>query len=207
VRSVEGDVHMMSVIVQRGLGGPRRRPRARPHPSFCPRFIILAAVVAILLGTCATSASAEEASITAGLGISIRRVIKVKFASPFDPNGRPRVDGEGTTAVEAVPAVEVAEISVATNVADWGVLVRFALPDGGRPKYRDATALCRLVREDGKVISERLVEDGEVFLEGNGRCGDHTLFLEVDGFLKAFGVETLTEPMVDLEGWSAGESR
>jgi hypothetical protein len=146
-----------------------------------------------------------------GFSLNIRRVIKVRLASAFDPHPRYGVGGDRTVAVESLPPADVAEVSVttnttvaevsvATNATDWGVAVRFTLPEGGKPMHRNAAAVCRLVDQEGRVVSEQFIENSEVFLEGNGRRGYHTLFLEVDGLFAAFGIETLTEPMVDVEG-------
>jgi hypothetical protein len=160
---------------------------------------MFAALLAIVMigGDPMPAASDEDGP---GVSITIRRIIKVKLVSEFDPNPRYMAGGDGTVAVEAVPAGDVADVSIATNTTDWGLAVRFTLPEGGKPRHQNVAARCRLVDQEGVVISEQFVENGEVFLEGNGRRGYHTLFLEVDGLLDAFGIERLTNPMVDVEG-------
>lgn len=194
---------MMSRTAQRRRGGARARPGVQPYLHPGPRVAVIVVLTTILLGTGPMCAAEEGVDISTGVGISITRIIRIRLASPFEPNPRYVTWGEDTTSAEPAPGVESAEISVATNTTDWGVLVRFKLPPEGKRKLRDAVARCRLVDQEGKIISERFIDGDEVFLEGNGRRGNHTLFLEVSGHAEAFGIETLTEPMVDVEGWSA----
>ena len=176
------------------------RGEPRPAPT-CPKTGLRLAVFAVLLAVVMIGGGPMPAAgdgDATGFGLTIPWTVKARLVSPFDP--RYVVGGDGTVAGEAVPAGDVAEVSIATNTSDWGVAVRFTLPEGGKPRHQNAAARCRLVDQEGVVISEQFIENGEVFLEGNGRCGYHTLFLEVDGLLDAFGIETLTEPMVDVEG-------
>ena len=187
----------MTTVVNHTRG--ELRPAQAP-PKTGLRLVLFAVLLAVVMigGDPMPAGGDEDAT---GFSLVIPRVIKVKLASAFDPHPRYGLGGDRTVPVEAVPAADVAEVSVTTNTTDWGVAVRFTLPEGGKPRHRNAAARCRLVDQEGKVVSERLIENGEVFLEGNGRRGSHTLFLEVDGLLDAFGIEALTEPMVDVEGW------
>jgi len=157
-------------------------------------FAVLLAVV--MIGGDPMPAAGDENA--AGFSLLIPWTVKVKLVSPFDP--RYVVGGDLESAEHSVPAAAVAEVSIATNTPDWGLAMRFTLPEGGKPRHRNAAARCRLVDQEGLVVSEQFIENGEVFLEGNGRRGYHTLFIEVDGLLDAFGIETLTEPMVEVEG-------
>ncbi len=183
----------MTTVVSHTRGKPRPAP-SRPKTGL--RLAVFAVLLAVvMIGGGPMPAAGDEN--TAGFGLAIPWTVKVKLVSPFDP--RYVVDGDGTGPVEAVPAA-VAEVSIATNTTDWGLAVRFTLPEGGKPKLRNAAARCRLVDQEGLVVSEEFIENDEVFLEGNGRRGYHTLFLEVDGLSDTFGIERLTEPMVDVEG-------
>ena len=176
------------------------RGEPRPAPT-CPKTGLRLAVFAVLLavvmigGGPMPTAGDEYAT---GFGLTIPWTVKARLVSPFDP--RYVAGGDGTAAVEAVPAGDVAEVSIATNTTDWGLAVRFTLPEGGKPRLRNAAARCRLVDQEGLVVSEQFIENGEVFLEGNGTRGYLTFFLEVDGLSDAFGIERLTEPVVEVEG-------
>ena len=156
------------------------------------------AVFAVLLAVVMIGGDPMPAAGDAGVGLAIQLTARARLISSFEQ--RSVVDRDGTVAGEAVPTADVAEISVATNTSDWGVAVRLTLPEGGKPKHRNAAARCRLVDEAGVVVSEQFIENGEVYLVGNGRRGYHTFFLEVDGLSDAFGIERLTEPMVEVEG-------
>ena len=183
-----GSVPMAMVVNQR---------RGKSHPKTGLRFAVLAFLLAVVvIGGDPMPAAGEEGA--AGVGLSIPASARATFSSPFEQ--RYAVDGDGTAAGEAGPAGDVAEVSIATNTSDWSVVVRFTLPEGGKPKHLDAAARCRLVDEAGVVVSEQFIENGEVLLEGNGKRGYLTFFLEVDGLLDAFGIERLTEPMVEVEG-------
>ncbi len=186
----------MTTVVNHTRGEPRQAPTRPKTGLSLALFAVLLAVV--MIGSEPMPAAGDENAT--GFSLNIRRVIKVRLASAFDPHPRYGVGGDRTVAVESLPPADVAEVSVATNATDWGVAVRFTLPEGGKPMHRNAAAVCRLVDQEGRVVSEQFIENSEVFLEGNGRCGNHTLFLEVDGLFAAFGIETLTEPMVDVEG-------
>ena len=190
----------------------RARPRARPWLRSRPGVAALAIGAVVLLAVGPECAAGESFDISTGMGISISRAIKIRFISPFDPN--PRYMAGMQTASAAEPATEIeaaqieaAEIVVATNDPKWSLIVRFRLPKGGELKLRDAAARCRLVAPDGKLVSEQVIDAAEVILEGNGRCGEHTLFLEVSGHAEALGIETLTESTVDIAGWLASEQK
>ena len=183
-----GNVPMTTVVNQ---------IRGEPHPKTGLRFAAFAVLLAVVvIGAGPMPVAGEEGA--AGVGLAIPATARARLISSFEP--RSVVGGDGTVAGEAVPVAGVAEVSIATNTSDWGVAVRFTLPEGGKPKHRNAAARCRLVDEAGVVISEQFIENGEVFLVGNGRRGYLTFFLEVDGLSDAFGIERLTEPMVEVEG-------
>lgn len=172
--------------------------RGKPRPWTTLHLATFAIVLAVvLIGGDPMPAAGDEGA--AGVGIVIMEASEAKLISGFEPR---YVVGEGE-AGEAVPDGAVAELSIATNTSNWGVAVRFTLPEGGKPKHLNAAVRCRLVDEAGVVISEQFIENGEVLLQGNGRRGYLTFFLEVDGLSDAFGIERLTEPMVEVEGWLA----
>ena len=172
--------------------------RGRPRPKAGLRLTVFAVLLAVVvIGGDPMPAAGEEAAT--GVGLTIPATARATLISAFEQQQRYVVGEDGAVEGEAVLA-DVAEVSIATNTSDWGVAVRFTLPQGGKPKHRNAAARCRLVDEAGVVISEQFIENGEVFLEGNGRRGYHTLFLEVDGLSDAFGIERLAEPMVEVEG-------
>ncbi len=179
----------MTMVVDQTSG--KSRPRSVPCLAV---FAVLLAVV--MIGGDPMSAAGGENE--PGIALAVEKLTKAALISSFEQ--RNVVGGGGTAEGDAVPVGDVAEVSVATNTADWGVAVRFTLPEGGKPKHQNAAARCRLVDDAGVVISERYIENGEVFLEGNGRRGYHTFFLEVDGLSDAFGIERLTQPMVEVEG-------
>ena len=186
----------MTTVVNHTRGEPRPAP-TRPKTALRLALFALLLAVVMIGGDPMPAAGDEDAT---ALGLVIPTIVKVKLVSAFDPHPRYVGGGDGRVAGEAVPTTDVAEVSVTTNTTDWGVAVRFTLPEGGKPRHRNAAARCRLVDREGLVVSEQFIENGDVFLEGNGRRGYHTLFLEIDGLSDAFGVETLTEPMVDVEG-------
>lgn len=183
--------------------------RSRALPLAC-----LVVVAALVPWVWQGDAAAEDFTISTGLGISITRVVRIKYASPFDPNpryaaGTKRLDASEGPVDDGTPGVpadaEASELTIETNAADWGVAVRFLLPKGGEPRIRAGTVgRCRLLDDRGKVISEAVIDAAEVFLPGNGEHGVHTLFLEVSGHAEALGVETLSETTVDVTGWLAG---
>ena len=142
--------------------------------------------------------SAEETEISSGMSVSIPSESRVQVIGSFELEAR--ASGDEAPALETAPKVHVAEVSVATNMSDWSVVVRFTLPESGTPDPDSAPPRCRLQDSDGRMLSEEVVENGDVLLEGNGRRGHQTLFLEVDGLLDAFGVEVLAEPVVEVEG-------
>jgi hypothetical protein len=158
--------------------------------------VVAALLLVVAIGGVLTPAAADEGA--AGVGLAIPVIARATLVSAFE--SRYAVGDDGAADEEAVPVGSIAELSVVANTSDWGVAVRFTLPEGSAPKHRNAAARCRLVDEAGHVISEALIEGGEVFLVGNGRRGDHTLFLEVAGLSDALGVERLSEPMVEVEG-------
>ena len=188
-----GSVLMTTVVNQ-----IRRKPRPAPWRSKTGlRLAVFAVLLAVvMIGGDPMPAAGDEGA--AGVGLAIEPTARARLISAFEP--RYVAGGDGTVSGEAVPAAGVAEVSIATNTSDWGLAVRFTLPEGGKPKHRNAAARCRLVDQEGLVVSEQFIENGEVFLEGNGRRGYHTLFLEVDGLSDAFGIERLADPMVDVEG-------
>ena len=186
----------MTTVVNRTHGESRPAP-TRPKTGL--RLAVFAVLLAVvMIGGDPMPAAGDEND--AGFSLLIPWTVKVKLVSEFDPNPRYVAGGDGTAAVEAVPAGDVAEVSIATNTTDWGLAVRFTLPEGGKPRLRNAAARCRLVDQEGLVVSEQFIENGEVFLEGNGTRGYLTFFLEVDGLSDAFGIERLTEPVVEVEG-------
>jgi hypothetical protein len=182
-----------SVPMTNGVSQARGKPRPWTTLHLATFAIVLSVV---LIGGDPMPAAGDEGS--AGFGLGIAWSTKATIVSAFEQ--RYVVGDDGTVAGEAVPAGDVAEVSIATNTSKWAVAVRFTLPEGGKPKHQNAAARCRLVDEAGVVVSERFIENGEVFLEGNGRRGYLTFFLEVDGLSDAFGVERLTEQMVEVEG-------
>lgn len=198
---------MISGIALCIRGRARARPRARPWLRSRLGVAALAVGVVILLAVGPECAAEESVDISAGMGISISRAIKIRLVSPFNPSPRYMAGRETASAAEPVAEVEAAEIVVATNDPNWRLVVRFTLPKGRELKLRDAAARCRLVTPDGKLVSEQLIDAADVFLEGNGRCGEHTLFLEVSGHAEALGIETLTESTVDVAGWLASEQK
>ena len=186
----------MTVAVGITRGGPRLIPGRRTTG----RLVLLAILFTVVaIGGDPMPAAGDEDVTT--FGLTIPPTVKTKLVSPFEP--RYVVDGGLESTEHSVPAADVAEVSVATNTPDWGLAVRFSLPETVKPVPLNVAARCRLVDEAGIVVSEQFIENGEVLLEGNGRRGHHTLFLEVIGLYDAFGIETLTEPMVDVEGWLA----
>jgi hypothetical protein len=190
----EGGSVPMTTVVKHARGKPRPAPWRTRTGLRLAVFAVLLAVV--MIGGDPMPAAGDEGA--AGVGLAIQPTARARLISSFEP--RYVVGGDGTVAGEAVPAGDVAEVSIATNTSDWGVVVRFTLPEGGKPKHRNAAARCRLVDQEGLVVSEQFIENGEVLLEGNGRRGYLTFFLEVDGLLDAFGIEALTDPMVEVEG-------
>jgi hypothetical protein len=155
------------------------------------------AFAAVLL-VCPMDVSAEEVPVSTGIGVSIPERTMVKLISPFESEYR--TGGDEAPAVGVAPEAHVAEVSVVSNRSNWSVAVRFTLPESGTPDPDSAPPRCRLQDSDGRMLSEKVVENGEVLLEGNGRRGHQTLFLKVDSLVDAFGVEVLTEPMVEVEG-------
>ncbi len=166
---------------------------------------MLAVTLVCLPGIGQEWASGEPLSATAGVGVSIPRSVKVRFASPFDPNPRYMAGVQTTSVEDPAPRVAAAEIVVTSNDVKWGVIVRLTLPKGREQQLANSTARCRLLTPDGKLVSERQVDAADVFLEGNGKCGEQSLFLEVSGHAEAFGVEMLTEDVVGVAGWSSRE--
>ncbi len=203
---------MNSGIALRAGGRVRARPRARPWPCARSGVAALALCAVVLLAVVSECAAEESVDISAGMGISITRAIKVRLVSPFNPNPRYMVGRQTASAAEPgaeveAAEVEAAEIVVATNDPKWSLIVRFMLPKGVDLELREAVAQCRLVTPDGKPVSEQIIDTAEVILDGNGRCGEHTLFLEVSGHAEALGIEMLTESTVDIDGWLASEEK
>jgi hypothetical protein len=157
----------------------------------------LAVLLAVAVIGAGTLSAAGDESVT-GVGIAIPETARARLITSFEQ--RTAIGGDGKTDGEAVVTAEVAELRVAANTPDWAVAVRFTLPGGGKPKHRNAAARCSLVDEAGVVISEQLIENGEVLLMGNGKRGYSTLFLQVVGISEVLGIERLTEPMVEVEG-------
>jgi len=197
---------MVTGIELRTPARVRAGPGAR-WPRLLERATVLAVILVCLLGARPECASGEPFSISTGLGISIRRAVKIRYSSPFDPNPRYMAGMQTAAAEEPVGSVEAAEIVVTTNDVKWGVAVRLELPKGSEQLFANSVAQCRLLTLDGKLISERFVDAPEVFLEGNGVCGEQRLYLEVSGHAEAFGIEALTEDVVGVAGWSSREEK
>ena len=175
------------------------RRRSQPLSRVALRLVVPSiAFAAVLVAICPMDVSAEEGQISTGMSVSIPSDSRVQVIGGFELTGR--TGGDKKTAVEVAPEAHVAEVSVVTNMSVWSVVVRFTLPESGTPNPGSAVPRCRLQDSDGRMLSEQFVENGEVLLEGNGKRGHQTLFLEVDSLLDAFGVEVLVEPMVEVEG-------
>lgn len=195
----------MKVVARRTRRRSRPRPAAQPCPRLGSRFVVLALGVVTMLAAVPTHSRGEQGDITAGVGISIPRTVKVKLISAFAP--RYATGGDETATAGAAPSAYGAEVSVVTNTADWGVVVRLALPQRGGSGPGNVAARCRLQDGDGRTVSEQFVGDGDVVLQGNGKRGSYAFLLEIDGVPDAFAMRLLTEPIVDVEGAVGAVSR
>jgi len=188
----------MRVVALRMHRVSRPQPGEQALSRFALRLAMSSIAFAAVLLVCPMDVSAEEVPVPTGIGVSITDSKMVKLISPFESEYR--TGGDEAPAVGVAPEAHVAEVSVVSNMANWRVAVRFTLPESETPSPGSAAPKCRLESGDGLVVSEQFVENGEILLEGNGRRGHQTLFLKVDSLVDAFGVEVLTESMVEVEG-------
>jgi hypothetical protein len=130
---------------------------------------ILSAVV--VCGTLPVAGEGEPIEGSTGVGLAIEELVQPKVIArlppPWEPGGDGRLIGD------------VVHVSVSTNVPDWGLAVRIGLPGGHKLELRPEAVTCRLRDESGTVIRERVLEQAEVHIQGNGRRGSFEFFLEL----------------------------
>jgi hypothetical protein len=160
------------------------------------RLCLLALALALALVGAAESVK-DESSNTTSIGLCIRRQTRVRDKICLEPPYE-------TADADRLLADPIG-VSVSSNVPHWGLVVRISLSGsdgaGAEAPTEPGAVVCRLRGGDGAVVGEAFLENGAAFLDGNGRCGSHEMFMEIVDVSPEAIIARPQGLLIDIRGW------